>query len=1283
MSKHPMWLRRGIALTLALVMTASLSVSAMAAPSGEEAGEDTVLSQTQPESQDPVKVELRPEDPAEDLEEPEDGGQGADSLPLIPLEPAEQAPSGAAAETEEGDIELAVPDSGLRFDSAEEEYVQVQGAVEIPNTVEVWIKLDEGENRRQIIMNNYGKGGTTWGIEVTTSNTLRYWDQAGPNHDYKFSDVEICTGAWMLISVVRDNSAKELRVYVDGELKATQKVSGFGSGTLSSWLCFGSDYHSAPLLLDGEIAEVRMWNDVRTDEEIAEYAGETVTGEEEGLAHAWDFRDAEEPVYRDRVFQDLVEGGVDVQAVGYAENPEAVYTVNFDLGIASDDNAPISSQAIQVGNLVTEPAPQPTKDGFTFTGWYRDASCTQKWDFANDKVTGNTTLYAGWKYDYQPAPFPEDMTGVSFHGPEDQLAMEDRLSEVPLSFEATVKLPKDLEGRGGVIIGNFMDAGYYDYDLGYVSLEVYEDGAPRLYWHQERRDQPNGGVQSVVFSGVDLRQGEWIHLAVTFDPDVDTVSCYINGILVSTVEDCEFKPVVPAQALKIGGDYRGTGGQVYDEGYNDQYFKGEIANVSVWSDVRTAEQIQADVQALQADAAAAPAEEETLLASWRFDGERDLYEDLSDRDNDAAAFVDWIDPGFAQGDYSMVALPDTQFLSQEYPDIYKKLTQWIVDHESTYNIQAVMHMGDMVNTNTDAQWKNCTDAMHILDKDKNIAWMPMRGNHDDSVWFNKAFPYAEFSDRDYFGGSYDENKLDSNCWEFSAGGRDYLVLSMGYAPSAGAIDWAENVIQENPEKNVILTAHSLMYWDGTHHDPSDLDSPAMDSCGKQLWDRLGAKYPNVVLTMGGHIGFPDVIARTDENGAEEEVTSLLCDAQGIDLTYGLGMMMLLTFHEGSDQVDVNWYSVEEGKLFRTRNQFSITVPHVGEDDGSGSGGSSSGSGGSSDTETERNPDGSTTTTETDKSTGTVTETTRYPDGSKTVIETRKDGSSTISMTKADGSASITQVDETDHMEVEVTLSAQAMAEADEEGEAVELPIPQLPVTSDYGEAPVVHVELASGETARVEISVEDVTAGTVAILIDEDGSKQIVQSSAVTEQGVLLTVHDSDVIEIVDNSKDFADVPQTFWAADAIDFSTSRGLFAGTGADMFAPEGTMNRAMIWTVLARFNGHDMAQTGREWYSAGQEWAVAAGISDGTNPDGMMTREQLAAMLYRYAGSPEALGELEGFADAGAVSGYAETAMRWAVDQGLISGMGDGILNPQGSATRAQVATILMRFIEGMA
>jgi len=92
---------------------------------------------------------------------------------MIPLEPAEQASSDTAAETEE-DIKLTAPGSGLRFDSEEGEYVQVQGAIKIPNTVEVWLKLDENETRRQIIMNNYGRDGTTWGIEVTTSNTLRY-----------------------------------------------------------------------------------------------------------------------------------------------------------------------------------------------------------------------------------------------------------------------------------------------------------------------------------------------------------------------------------------------------------------------------------------------------------------------------------------------------------------------------------------------------------------------------------------------------------------------------------------------------------------------------------------------------------------------------------------------------------------------------------------------------------------------------------------------------------------------------------------------------------------------------------------------------------------------------------------------------------------------------------------------------------------------------------------------------------------------------------------------------
>ena len=131
------------------------------------------------------------------------------------------------------------------------------------------------------------------------------------------------------------------------------------------------------------------------------------------------------------------------------------------------------------------------------------------------------------------------------------------------------------------------------------------------------------------------------------------------------------------------------------------------------------------------------------------------------------------------------------------------------------------------------------------------------------------------------------------------------------------------------------------------------------------------------------------------------------------------------------------------------------------------------------------------------------------------------------------------------------------------------------------------------------------------------------------------------------------------------------------------PNLATSRAMIWTILARMSGADTASDG-EWYAAAQQWTVANGVSGGTMPNGTITREQLAAMLYRYAVSKgmvkaPATADLSAFADAGSVSSYAVEAMQWAVSTGLMNGM-DGKLAPQGSATRAQVATMLMRFAE---
>ena len=162
----------------------------------------------------------------------------------------------------------------------------------------------------------------------------------------------------------------------------------------------------------------------------------------------------------------------------------------------------------------------------------------------------------------------------------------------------------------------------------------------------------------------------------------------------------------------------------------------------------------------------------------------------------------------------------------------------------------------------------------------------------------------------------------------------------------------------------------------------------------------------------------------------------------------------------------------------------------------------------------------------------------------------------------------------------------------------------------------------------------------------------------------------------------YMDVQTNDWYFGAVQYVTENGLMNGTG-NGFEPNLATSRAMIWTILARMSNVNTA-SGGEWYAVAQQWAKANGVSDGTMPNGTITREQLAAMLYRYAVSKGMVkapvtANLGIFAGASSVSTYANEAMHWAVSTGLINGM-DGKLNPQGSATRAQVATMLMRFAE---
>lgn len=164
----------------------------------------------------------------------------------------------------------------------------------------------------------------------------------------------------------------------------------------------------------------------------------------------------------------------------------------------------------------------------------------------------------------------------------------------------------------------------------------------------------------------------------------------------------------------------------------------------------------------------------------------------------------------------------------------------------------------------------------------------------------------------------------------------------------------------------------------------------------------------------------------------------------------------------------------------------------------------------------------------------------------------------------------------------------------------------------------------------------------------------------------------------------YHDVKEGDWFYSAVEYVTEAGLMGDTGHGSFEPNTNTTRAMIWAILARLSGVDTTPVSGPWYSVAQEWAMNSGVSDGTNPNGAITREQLVTMLYRYA-ETHGIDVTEGgmaireFTDVESVSSFAGPAMTWAVNTGLISGI-DGKLVPQGLATRSQVATVLMRFAQ---
>ncbi len=235
------------------------------------------------------------------------------------------------------------------------------------------------------------------------------------------------------------------------------------------------------------------------------------------------------------------------------------------------------------------------------------------------------------------------------------------------------------------------------------------------------------------------------------------------------------------------------------------------------------------------------------------------------------------------------------------------------------------------------------------------------------------------------------------------------------------------------------------------------------------------------------------------------------------------------------------------------------------------------------------------------------------------------------------------------------------------------------------------VQLVSTGCAAIDeaISVENVNALLAAYKAAMDAVKthaqlawEEMQYPIFPDDPAIDTADPDDVPEEIEVEHPFTDVPAGEWYSAGVQYVYAHGLMNGLEDTAFGWDKPANRAMIWTILARLSGVDTS-TGVTWDAVGREWAIASGVSDGSASQRDISREELVTMLWRFAENPEVdafeLGELSAYPDGMNVSSWAQRAMAWALSVGIINGV-DGTLSPQAGASRAAVATILMRFCE---
>ena len=576
-------------------------------------------------------------------------------------------------------------------------------------------------------------------------------------------------------------------------------------------------------------------------------------------------------------------------------------------------------------------------------------------------------------------------------------------------------------------------------------------------------------------------------------------------------------------------------------------------------------------------------------------------------------------------DFAFAWYSDTQYYSEEYQNHYANIVNWIVENKDELDIQYVLHTGDIVDEpDEEYEWAYASEQQQVLD-DAGVPYGILGGNHDtafgnmDYDMFWKYFGADRYEDNTWYGGSYKNNLGHYDIIEKD--GVEILMLYISWDVYEEEAEWLNSVLAKYPDTPAIIATHCGINADGEQSYTS-----------QYLLDNVCAENENVIAVFGGHFHGSSINKATYENadGTTRTVYEICTDYQS-GSEGGSGYIKMLYFDLANGKIYINTYSPSKDDVNYYDGNFyddpadSVPMSSV---------------------------DRVILPLDIERSTGkslTVSDLSVSSIGSELLgSEAAADASTSVRLTYMSGGDQV------------------AAIAKDASGAVIGASAPAAFVGDTY-ERPD-----QSDESAEPGIRPDPDTDTDT-----DDGSDRPSTSTDMP----------------------FDDVDTGDWYYEAVEYVYENNLMNGVDSGSFEPDATLTRGMMVTLLWRLEGSpvpgsevafDDVSDG-QWYADAVGWAVSEGIVNGVSgteyaPNANITREQLATMLCRYAEykgcDVSGSADLSAYADSAGISSYAASPLAWAVSSGLVNGVGDNSLLPQGSATRAQAATILMRFIENI-